>query len=66
MFHNIYERKTAKLILSNPFVLQCSLISRNDMFHFWLYVIITAHLQCMMKHGLRQVLLFTSQISNLY
>ena len=40
----IYERKTPKLILSHPFVLQCSLKNRNDMFYFWLYVIITVHL----------------------
>ena len=51
----IYELKNPNLILSNPFVLQCSLINSNDTFHFWLYVIIAVHLQCMLKHGPRQV-----------
>jgi hypothetical protein len=40
----IYEPKNPKLILSHSLVLQCSLINPNDMFYFWLYVIITLHL----------------------
>ena len=67
MFHTlgIYDRKTPKLILSQPFVLQFSLKNRNDMFYFWVYVIITVHLQCMLEHGPRQLLMFTSQINHL-